>query len=240
METKKWWRPTDTMYNFIMRCAKNDENGAKPYSMEGKLADTDVSASFHANSRNFNKGRLWEFDFSLNSWQMPRNLERLVVDGVKEFGGSRIVMVSAETREGAEIYETISEVKKIAFGLLWKYNVTTKHLNTPYAHKIAKIRLSNKIDLKKAAEVMQDMIIKEERAQIYAEKGHADSQVIIDVNNNGNAMPYGIFMRKSRAGRFSDLLRKEDIDRFDETAARTGYHFKGKEWNIELAYGTLK
>lgn len=239
METKKWWRPTDTMYNFIMQCAKTNENGAKPYSMEGKLADADVSASFHANSRNFANGRLWEIDFSLNSWQMPRNLERLVVDGVKEFGGSRIVLGSAEKKCGVEIYETISVVKKAAFGLLWKYSVTTKRLNPPYTGRKTKIRLSNKIDMKKAAEAMQGMMEREERAQIYADKG-TDSQVIIDVNNNGNARPYGIFMRKSRAERFSDLLTADDICKFDEIAAHTGYHFKGKEWEIKLMYGEGK
>lgn len=235
-ETKQWWRQSDTMYNFIMQCAKNDENGAKPYCVCGKLADIDVSASFHANSRNFGNGRMWEVDFSLYSMKKPRNLEELIVKGVNAFGGSKICMASAEKRGGVEISESIAEVKRWVLGFPWVYTAEIRNFEPPHTIKHSKIMLSNKLDLKKAAEAMQGMMEKGQRAHIYADNGGVDSQVIIYANENNNPRPHGIFMRKSRAGRFSDLLTADDVFKFDETASRTGYNFKGKEWNVELSY----
>lgn len=236
MEIKQWWRPSDTLYNFIMQCAKRNKDGKLPLSIQGKLDDCDVHAGFHANSRNFEKERLWELDFNLYSREKPRNLEGLVITGVKAFGGSKICMASAKTKDGVEIYETLAEIKRGIVGFPWIYSVEKTDFNPQHKSKITKLKLSNKVDLRKAAEVMQGMMDTGERAHIYADKNDTDSQIIIYANDNKNRMPHGIFMRKSRAGIFSDFLNKEDIQEFDETAANTGYNFKGKEWNVELFY----
>lgn len=82
METMQWWRQSDPMYNFIIRCARKGSRFTAEIKNEG------VEGFLYACLNN-NLGRISHIEFSVSSADnFKRSLKEIAMEGAKEYGGN--------------------------------------------------------------------------------------------------------------------------------------------------------
>lgn len=137
METKAWWRPSDSLYSFIMQCAGRAEEGRKLERITAFNLEAPGIGEFDpiitAYSKNFSRG-IYDIEVKIRpTFPKPEGgLAGLVAEGIKRFGGSAICFSVKRSKTDGRLDEkalTIRREKIVPYAPPVRYEIESNGID---------------------------------------------------------------------------------------------------------------